>query len=848
MSNVLHPRRVSETLRSWRVLIVGASDPRADLPRYIANESASSLGFDVHVWYDNPDVDPSTGTDGSCVSAVIGSQIVIAVLTDRAGSEIRTDRADMVSATEVELLRSSGILPPLDSTARLPTVLQVEVLSARAFGRPLIVLMEDDLLRRLRDAIDELKGAVATLQAAVASPEDPTELIEAGRWRDLAIQYRTDELFAGLTFGHAIFLRRVMDEGPDNWVESVSFDAKDSVRLRERVEARLRRVPLSLVSTGTIERARRVEPQIGSADRALDRARSPLVPESLRRLLMDERLIDPPYRIDDVIGDEPLVDALTAALRSGQSVLVIGEPGLGKSTTVLITAARLRESEGNLTTFGRWRDIGGSDDVLRTVIGGEWMCEAWPLDLPEGAWRAVVDGLDESTRPASELIDMVSAAANLPGSALLCSVRESDYLRRFSDLNRVFDRVVELQPWSPRDVEEYVRRLRLHNRQRAASYVERHLLLGRQFISYPLWLSILGYLAERSGTVPIDDLPNDTAVLLTCARAVAEDECHRHGLSPEDAPTLERLWGRAAWELRKAGVPLAEDELLERAGVPNENSWQQAFRSVLEPFALDRISGFFHEVFQEFWLAQHIAATVLDGDINAVVTVFGVWRSRLTNQMLRGTLGVPEYRDQAAAVLREAYRAVPSADALTKNQLLYVVGRIDDSADSRAFLQDVWRDETEPLFARYSAGFAGAIAGESEIEADFASAIDKGGSFDEMNRGYHRAYWGDLVGIDERGLPVLDDGSGSAQQAIDALRRRLAEGEPASLRLRRIELVTLRRLVESRPTAEIPTAEELRGVLDDAVALVHGASSDGSFIESVKSAANALLEAIARRG
>lgn len=262
--------------RPWQLLIVGSSDPKAAVGRLAVRDEARALGFDVHVWYENPDVDPATGTDGSCIRAVLGAQIVVAILTGRAGSAIRADRRDLVTPADVEFLRTRGVLPPVESSAPFPTVFHVEALTARAVGRPLIIFADDALRERVEQAIQDLTANLALLEPAVASPEDASTLIRGRRWRDLAFQYQATRQVGGLEFVHVLFVKRVMDEGPGNWVEWVSLDEKDVDRLKTRLRARLASVPRSLLSPETLGRVQERDPEVGAVERGLDRTRSPL--------------------------------------------------------------------------------------------------------------------------------------------------------------------------------------------------------------------------------------------------------------------------------------------------------------------------------------------------------------------------------------------------------------------------------------------------------------------------------------------------------------------------------------------------------------------------------------------
>ena len=97
--------------------------------------------------------------------------------------------------------------------------------------------------------------------------------------------------------------------------------------------------------------------------------------------------------------------------------------------------------------------------------------------------------------------------------------------------------------------------------------------------------------------------------------------------------------------------------------------------------------------------------------------------------------------------MREVFRSAESAGprtAFVKNQLVYLMGRIDDSAATRNFLRNVWSSPGETQFVRYSAAFAATMLGEMSIEQEYYELLNSSPTDDEINRAYHLYYYGDI--------------------------------------------------------------------------------------------------------
>jgi hypothetical protein len=95
------------------------------------------------------------------------------------------------------------------------------------------------------------------------------------------------------------------------------------------------------------------------------------------------------------------------------------------------------------------------------------------------------------------------------------------------------------------------------------------------------------------------------------------------------------------------------------------------------------------------------------------------------------------------------------------------------------------------------------MLGSTAVEAEFYQALSSSAEDDEINRGYHLYYYGDRD-APERSMPVRDRGEGDAYQALKKLFERLQRTEHRHRSLRRIELLTIKRFLETNRKAPIP--------------------------------------------
>ncbi len=758
-------------------------------------------------------VDPTVHAHEACIRAIHQHDIVLAFLDASAGSRFQLDSVTPETVTKLRELR---VLPSAPSARPTPTITQVEILTARALDKPTLVFVTSTVMESVEQTMEHIRDGALLLQPLTHDPPDYRGLLASGDLESLLEHYEipSGRIESADQMLFVEYLRRVAP----NYLSI--FDPRDLEELCEKISGRLQGVVSVLIHQHSKE-----------AERLIRRARSPLVTQSLRDLLEMRLILEPPYQVEsgdigkgealyDLQGRDPKV--LASALLRGRNVLLLGDPGHGKSTAALLcfrelVAASASGVHGYAPLFAKLRAVlalrekgetVSSEDFLRALLALPSGHRPWPstLRLPERQWILVLDGADEASLDGGTLTSLLGNLTT--HSSFLLTCRSTVFDRKFSPGRRHFDEIVRLLPWSREYVETFVGALQAAGKQRAAHLIDMHKsqLPMSSFISIPLWLSMLAYLAERRGAeqqpIVSTDAVRQYELLRICSVAVAEDEVERQGLDRELAENLLRSWRKIAWlvlEARSEGRVLWVDQLpLGERG--QGMAFAEAVLSVLDIIGKE-VLGFFHEIFFEFWLADYIVDVLIDdaASTGEVASVMSLQRSYVTNQFVRQRIASREDSNLIGARLRGAYHAAESLGqrkAFACNQILYLLGRIDKSTENRDFVRAVWRSD-EPEFVKYAAAFSAVILGDEEVEDEYFRRLSTNPVADRINRGYHLSYYGDTDPLYSAEAVPEDQGESNAARTLSRLFERLQRTESRHKALRRIELFTIRRFLET---------------------------------------------------
>jgi hypothetical protein len=809
-------------LRPWRVLLLSAGYGNETL-RDEAFSTINDLGFEISV-YDRPGypVDPSTHSHAACIEAIDQHDIVVALIDEKEGGTFQVDEIPKAMRTRLAAL---GVIADRYDSAPLPSILQVEVLTARATGRPVICLVPDSVREICHTVLEQLPNLIGSMTARRPGAVDARALVSSRKWNELHDYY--DVPVRGIAFGQVAFLERVRRERP-NYLSYFPLGRRQE--LGDHLVSRLASLPATLVRLN-----------LDRAQRRLRRERAPIAAsESLAWLRENGLIVSGPYKSDSPLGasEPPLLSygrsiALPRHLAEGTSVALLGDPGMGKSTYLLLAIVdvfeELVDPAPNLL-FASWRELSraaqrsNADQLVRTLIGLAAGRSPWPqqLSLPSIKWQIVIDGIDESDVDVASLRALLGDLTEL--GAVLVSCREYDFERRLYPIQESFERIIRLLPWGKKEIDQYKSALASEGDSATVEYIDSHRDDYRGVLSVPLWLTMITFLGRRGGSVPRSGEVSDYALLSQCGQAVAEDELRR--TNPDGEPDAKRLlqaWQMAAWRIyiaRRGSGPLREDSLREALEVEDDLVWS-ACRSLLDELN-GSITGFVHEIFLEYWLAEYIVAAMMPQNKRQarLAEALSFQRSVTTNRLVRQGIAYWGITAEAAAGLREAFWQASEDEVFSKNQILYLLGRIDDSSACKRFLLSIWRNKTEPTFVRYSAAYAAVILGVHSVEEEFYAELRENETLDRMNRWYHRYYYGDLY-ADEKDGPGLDDDTGGADRAMEQLLKRLGRKRSRHRYLRRIELFTLRKFIETRGIRTVaPGLAERLGGIEQEVSLL----------------------------
>lgn len=833
----------------WSVLMLCTGHGN-ELLRGAVEEVVVGVGFEFSV-YDGAEypVDPLVHSHAACVRAIDQSDIVLAFLDDRRGGEFQSEKAPPEMH---EALAQAGVLY---TPSAPPSITQVEVLTARHLGKPTLLFVPTDVQTMVGTIVQQLRSGSIPVRPRAGVTTDPTPLIQGGNWEELHDQFVVPA--APLkSFGQVAFLERMRRETP-NFVSY--YDGRNLDDLRRMINGRLAGVVQALVRR-----------HVTNVQHRIERHRSPLSILSLQDLYVRGLIVSPvTHTLSGPASDQPLFGGQAgehgqncSALLAGKNVLLLGEPGMGKTTTALFS---FREAASSMEAgiqaiaplYANWRElppeVRTADDLVRYLLGWANHREPWPkaLALPRLRWMFVLDGLDEGQYDPPMRMQTVRELSK-EAVVLISSRRTLDYERSFHDINKCFNLIIELLPWGTAEVARFIAGLRSAGMEGGASLVERWQSEGAapDLISLPLWLSMIAFLGERSAVLgsrkPPVCAPNEYELLRQCSDAVAEDEITRQKASIS-VESLRNLWAKGAWYIqqsRRERHRLSAEELATSLGIPLESPVGKSVFSFLD-VSFGQVTGFFHEVFQEYWLAEHILdRLVSEPDCNKLPRLFQYQRSVVTNRLLRMGLRARSDLQELAERIRNAYWAAglvePSAQ-FVKNQLVYLLGRVDDSLPTREFLRTVWKSEGS-AFVRYSAAFAAIMLGETTIEQEYYNLLQESPRDEDINRAYHLYYYGD-VELRESEMPPHDDGCSAARQTLTRLAERLRLKEPRNTALRRVELFTVRRLLETGRS--VPLGVDMEGPVREVLKEVEKQPFEEPFAASARAEAQAILALLA---
>ncbi|GAB3077488.1 NACHT domain-containing protein [Micromonospora schwarzwaldensis] len=443
---------------------------------------------------------------------------------------------------------------------------------------------------------------------------------------------------------------------------------------------------------------------------------------------------------------EPVVAALVARLCGGESVLLLGEPGSGKSLSLYGVALALRRA-GLRPIPLRALDALEVVGDLRTA----------GLDPMEAADAVVlVDGLDE----ASELADggpLTAALLDLlgHGPALVTSrTREYEEWIAFETTGISFDEVFVLRGWSVEiEFADYLSRLQRHGLITDPGLYRTVVTSERltRLVKRPLYARMLTFIGPDAAT-RVSSASNLYGEYLN--RLGRTTDFAVRGSHPGWGGQSLSVWQAAAWLVHAQDLPADAIPMAELFAALTPDSGRGAEIRALDQ-VIDRrtlhgteVGEFLHYSFYENLLARHIRNRLLS-DLSTEQAVVAL-RHDLTREVRHHLIGqLQELADRGLGErLSELYRKLrdepgldPADRLIVCNLLVYLISRTSPAAPEQLSTL-LHRERDEFLLSAI-------LWALCHHRSDFAlsrffSLLQYDPEFRACSRGYVLYYYGDV--------------------------------------------------------------------------------------------------------
>jgi hypothetical protein len=547
-----------------------------------------------------------------------------------------------------------------------------------------------------------------------------------------------------------------------------------------------------------------------------------------------------------------LDEMIRNTLLDGSSVLVYGEAGYGKTTILaksyLSHVERFLKQESYSIPFYLWLKrktceyhFNFSTYINESFID-DWNREAYPyMDLSNIRPYFYFDGFDEiAEKMTSEDVEKISQA-DIFSSPILLTCRQQ-YAFRYIDNFKFSDRFgirLRVNKWDANMAKSYIDNFCRINGKSAEFAAMVHQLLTdnhalRDILNSPLYITMLLWIVERNRMCIPETIRTRVELFKACVNELAKRELTRLEQSETFASNLVVIWSYAAWEIyynklkntvSKLSILIPKLKTLLTA-MPFDYSASH-FEALFDSSG-DEIFGTFHEQFLEFLVANtiHIACCsatypfpeflsyVMRPEINRYFRA--IWRECLANEQRQIVTNLHnQYLDNLGD---DSFIAVSK-----RVHAMYHIGRFD-TPERQEWINKAFNSETH-ISVLLSLFFGAIKMGRLDDEQKFFELLTKDMNYNEANRGYHIAYYSDA--IMGASLPFQDNTQKKWTGTLKAFLRHFNSGDVEHYFLRRIDLVTMKHLVEARNEVE-PLSKD---IIDELKRLIYSSPFGGTYPE-----------------
>jgi len=618
------------------------------------------------------------------------------------------------------------------------------------------------------------------------------------------------------------FIEKIRKAHQDNFISY--FD--DPTNLQEMLKGRLQgltRFICHSILEGQIDEAKRIKTAFAL---------------SLGDILKKGYFIEPPYELQSGEAPEESVSQICDISNKDNRIMIMGNPGIGKTTLLVksfLNHAKicLNKKDNRIPFYLSLRGLGPNyhfdfDKFIKECCQRYLKKEVYPL-FERNHIKPVfyIDGFDELSEHSSDINLENAANSTFFSSPFIVSSRTRFAKERLEN-SRFSDRIqilIELLMWEKERSWEYIEKF-CTLRKKPELYDEivkayHKTEKMKEIFENPLLLTMFLWIVEEAEmTLPLE-VKDQVSVYDRFIDLWIKRELVKKGLDITEnyAETIKRAWQLTAWGIyqrRFSGEAINETQLREWLVTLNPKFKDVLATAVYWDFLditphTDEVRGMFHEQFMEHLLAKEILSCCIEG--RYPFHEFLEYEIRYDINKILRNLWTYEKKEDLKKILENLWEVyekyLPGKDVLSikiRNHVMYYIGRLP-TAEAKEKLRLADTIEREK-FVKLSIAFGLIKLEDYNVENELYENLKNNEDWDKTNRGYHLVYYEDWTLKDEE-PPYLDAGTKSWGKTLKGLLYHIRSQEKRHISLRRIELFTIRRFIETRESTDPMTKEDL---------------------------------------
>ncbi len=561
---------------------------------------------------------------------------------------------------------------------------------------------------------------------------------------------------------------------------------------------------------------------------------------TLGDVFKSEYYIEPPFSLESGTLDSDaatLSDNIYKAICSDNSVLVYGEAGYGKTTILAKCFLNHVEQYSSLPgydipIFLSLRNKGSNyhfdieqfiNEELAATSDTSLKHAPYPyFDITNIQTRFYCDGFDEiAEKLSSGDLERINQSSIFSRPLLLTCRQQfaSRYLRAISFADK-FGIRIHIDSWSLNTTKKYIEN---YSQKGGISPDAKENIFAamdgndnlKDVLNSPLLITMfLYYIRKNKGSI---SSISGVSLFKNWIEDLAIREKDKSIHQQIDGDKVVAIWEYAAWvlyyhKLNDSSHVLRIDDLigkLEKKFSECKSLVTPEWFSSLFDCSNECIIGTFHEQFMEFLVAQALIKACINKDEPYPDFLKFVMRPEI-NRYFRGIWleSNQHHKDMVFNALYEQYMNnlgdMSQTAVSSRVHAIYHIARLECARRDKC-IDKAFNLEKHPsvLLSLY---FGSIKMGKLDREEEFYNLLISNEDYNTANRGYHLAYYSDAIVGDQ--LPFVDDASSNWTGTLKAFERHFFSEELGHYYLRRIDLVTMRQLIEVRSCVS-PLTEEL---------------------------------------